>query len=295
MGRIWRMDLADGRRYALKELFYEWEESAAVREFDFVQRSGVRAPRFVRTVDGNLAERLPSELGGVQVRLFSWVNGRAPRHDDPGRARWFGATLGRLHTLRLSPHGWSADAWYDTCPPPSRWADLIDRLRAAEVFWAADLIERLLPRLAEVAALVTPNDPRALAVCHRDFCPQNVLTDGTGFTLLDWENAGLAVPARELAAGLVDWHVHGGRIDGDGVRETMRAYRAAGGNATLESPSDFGTHAAGYLNFLEVLVSQRVEADQSSTTVVDADERLRAFLADPPSVAVAERLLPLAR
>ncbi|HEY6737424.1 MAG TPA: hypothetical protein VI076_01125, partial [Actinopolymorphaceae bacterium] len=124
MGRIWRMDLDDGRRYAVKELFWEWEESAAVRECDFATLSGVRTPRFFRTIDGTLFDRLPSTLGGAVVRLFSWVDGRETLPGDPGRSRWFGDALGRLHTLDLSPQGWSSHPWYDTCSPPERWKEL---------------------------------------------------------------------------------------------------------------------------------------------------------------------------
>ena len=78
-GVVWRLDTADGS-WAVKVPFgqsSEDEARAAARFQEAACAAGVPAPRVRRTTGG----RVFATLGGRQVRVYEWVDLRAP---DPG-------------------------------------------------------------------------------------------------------------------------------------------------------------------------------------------------------------------
>jgi hypothetical protein len=82
-GRVWRLNTTD-TRYVLKELF--WDDEQEIRRWAVFEAAacdvGVRRPESLPTKDGDYLCRLPPELGGVYVRLYSWIEGSAVTSAD---------------------------------------------------------------------------------------------------------------------------------------------------------------------------------------------------------------------
>jgi aminoglycoside phosphotransferase (APT) family kinase protein len=168
---IWRVD-TNGTRYALR-LFRAGEERKCAREVASmcaVAAGGVPVP--IVHADG--------VWHGRPALLLSWVPGQTllgAFRTQPRRIIGYGAMFGQMHAkihALPGPTGpqYSPDRWLD-------WAGPVD----------APLRERLL-------SLVR----RPLAMCHFDYHPLNVMTDGARVTaVLDWPNALPADPRADLA------------------------------------------------------------------------------------------------
>ena len=284
MGRIWRLSLPD-RDYAVKELFWAVDEAAVEREATFsaaAARAGVVSPANVRTDDGRYVCRLPAELGGAEVRVFSWVDGRPVDRDDHGLSEWIGHTLGVLHSLRHPCSDVAPDPWYDRVPEPARWDDLLADAEATRRPWAAALAQAL-PQLRSLASQVVPANPTALIYSHLDLQPQNVILDPSGtFVLLDWEDAGPGMPDRGLAGVLCSWAVHDGVIDVPRTQRILQAYRQAGGYASLTDMQSFSASLAGHLNYVEAQAALSLDTSQATEMREHADLELASCLPDPP-------------
>jgi Ser/Thr protein kinase RdoA (MazF antagonist) len=295
-GRVWRLSTA-GHVWAVKELFSDPAEAtvAATAAFrDAAASAGVRAPASLRSVQGRYLCRLPAGLGGRMVRVSEWVDGRPVAPDDPGRAEWIGAALGRLAALDYPATG-PVDPWYDESPDDRQWQALTSAGVAAGQPWA-ELLRTRTPRLNALGRVVTRTAAAAVVCCHLDPQPSNVLIDATGrYTLLDWDDAGPGRPDRVLFGALCDWHVHGGRLDPDGVRTTMAAYRRAGGRAEMAGTEVMGSHIAAYLNYIAVLAHQALDATAPPGHRERARDTVHALLTDLPAPDVLRAVLVAAR
>lgn len=301
MGRVWRLS-TDAAAYAVKELFWvspgeldsaenEIRREVAFRESAMV--TGITAPVDLRTVDGRYLWVLPADPDRAVVRVATWADGVPPTVDTPGRADWIGRTLGRLHALDASADGWTVDPWSTTPPAAGRWSELADQATSAGMTWADSLRDRI-PYFLELTTHVPKVDPANLRLAHTDLQPQNVLVDHRGrFTLLDWQ-VEPQDPASGLAAVLVDWHVHDGSLDEEGVRTTLAGYRAAGGSARMTDLTAFGF--AGYLNYVAGQVAVALDDTGPDEHRSHAREVVtRQLAAAPLPPRVYERILRLAR
>jgi phosphotransferase family enzyme len=257
-GRVWRLN-SDGVRYALKELF--WDHHQDEREirrraaFEAAARSaGVECPESLPTLTGDYLCRLPPEFGDVYVRLYSWIDGVALPSGE-GATAWLGDTLSRLHRIRHAAAS-APDPRFEAVPTSAQWQELVRALRAAGVAWADDL-ERLLPRIDDLGAIVAPADPDALIMCHLDFTPANVMRTDTGLVLVDWDNAGPGTAEHDLASTLMAWHAAAPA----GITATMAAYARADGPATLTGLSSYSAYLGAMINNLYTQVSTVIEAD----------------------------------
>ncbi|MHB8646373.1 MAG: phosphotransferase family protein [Thermomicrobiales bacterium] len=172
---IWRVDSAGGR-YALR-LFRADETRKCARE--------VATMRAAAT--GGIPVPIVHAEGAWQGRpalLLSWCPGRtlfAALQAQPWRV-WplgvkFGRMQARLHAIALPE-----------APPyaPDQWLD-----------WGGPLETPFRERLLTVAC-------RPLVLCHLDYHPLNVMTDGEGITaVLDWPNGLPGDPRADLARTIV--------------------------------------------------------------------------------------------
>ena len=265
LGQIWRFEVGTAR-YALKEIFPDdgpVPPALVEAELDFSRlaaASGVRLPASHADRDGRYLVPLPSGAGWL--RLYDWVDLRPVTM--PAAAGDLGVLLARLHRCAPAvvhePGGGRPDPWYDRTPPMPSWAPLVAAAREVGVWWAPRLSD-VVAALPALCALVTPADPAAMVVCHRDLHPENVWVDASGgeLVVVDWDNLGPAEPARELARVLFDWFVEGDDADLDAIRRTYEAYLRAGGPGRIGQLPDFSMLVACRLNFLRVQVGAAVD------------------------------------
>lgn len=290
-GRIWRLRCA-GTRYALKELFWEHDQDEQeIRRrvaFEASARAvGVRCPESLPTVDGDYLCRLPPDLGDVYVRLYSWVDG-GPLTSTEGTATWLGGTLGRLHGLRHPAVG-EPDPKFESVPTAAQWQEVLSAVRAAGTPWADDL-ERLLPLVEDLGALITPVERDALIMCHLDLTPANVLRPATGLVLVDWDNAGPGAAERELAAALLEWH----GSEPDGIAATLSAYREAGGTARLTGLSSFSAYLGAAITNLYTQASLTVASDVLDEHRTLANSKTLQAMASLPTLSALDQVGELA-
>ena len=261
LGQIWRVDVGPAR-YALKEIFARPPSEALIEaELAFARRAaeaGVRLPASHPDREGRYLLAAP---GGVWLRLYDWIELQPVELTAPATPAELGALLARLHrcapATTAEPSGEPPDPWYDHAPAVQEWAVV----SASGATWAPRLAERLAA-VPELCAAVTPADPAALIVCHRDLHPENVLADPAGgLVVIDWDNLGPATPSRELAQALFDWFCDGS-ADLDAMRRMYQAYLREGGPGRITEPTDFSMLVATRLNFL--LLQTRIAIDPTA-------------------------------
>jgi aminoglycoside phosphotransferase (APT) family kinase protein len=168
---IWRVDTG-GKRCALR-LFRAGEERKCRREVASMRAAaagGIPVP--IIHAEGIWA--------GRPALLLSWMPGRTmvgAFEKQPWRIAAFGAMCGRMHA-RIHAVPVPEGPEY----PPDRWLD-----------WAGPLDAPLRERVLALAR-------RPLVLCHFDYHPLNVMTDGKAVTaVLDWPNAMPGDPRADLA------------------------------------------------------------------------------------------------
>lgn len=293
MGRIWRLD-TDTSSYAVKELYWARdlaaEEAAVARQVpfcDLARAAGITAPASLRTASGRYVIALPEELGGRLIRAYEWIDGRALTTDDAA-ADWAGRAEAIIEGLGV-PHGdQELDPWGYLSPSAEDWATLADRCRADPQPWTETLL-RSIPHFLALAEWVRPHDPDDLIITHTDFQRHNVMVDRSGrFLLLDWDDAGPSMPSRALARLLNNWHIDGAAVDHDGIEQTMRGYRAAGGTAKISEVADFGDSICGYLNYVHSQAGLSLDRWQPEPLWTGAARTVPRLVDNPPQLAIYE-------
>ncbi|GAA2760705.1 hypothetical protein [Actinopolymorpha rutila] len=127
--------------------------------------------------------------------------------------------------------------------------------------------------------------------------PANVLVDQTSgaFTLIDWDEIGPISPSRELASQLWTWHLHNGQPDIAGIRETVTAYREAGGTADISDLGAFSFGLACDLNYLADEISAAMDTEMPPSMREYAERQAERFLADLPSPGQLAAIVQAAR
>lgn len=191
---------------------------------------------------------------------------RAPQlvRDLPGQ---LARTMATLHRLDPDP----VTAAVRAAAPEVAWTieDVLAQFRLG-----AKALERpdLAAAIDELAGRMPDRD--RLVICHGDFHPFNVLTDGTDFVVLDWTGALLADPCfdvafTELVVGNPPLVLPGplaavGRMAGRVLaRRFLRAYRAANPTAPLE-----------HLDWYRALHRVRVLLERASLRARHGDQRV---------------------
>ena len=229
-GQVWRLTTPEGT-WAAKEPFEppDVEESEGCAHFqEAAVQAGVPAPRVVRAVDGTVVV----DVGSAQVLLYEWVD-LGPRTTDLDPAL-IGRVTAELHQVRVddsNPEHW----WYTDPIGADGWTGLVAETAAAGAPFA-DALAAYQPELVAMESLIEKAE--VLRCCHRDLWADNVLPavgGGGGVCVIDWENAGLADPAQELALVVFEF----GRSEPARARTLLQAYVTGGGPGRLDRPERF--------------------------------------------------------
>lgn len=209
----WRVDAADGARYALRVARPGMTDAAyTAAEFAWLtdlaeQHPALEAPRPVPTRDGRLLVEVgaPGVPEPVQCALMTWVPGVTPgRASTAADHRRLGALSARLHRAAetfVPPAGFRVVRWDRVCyfpqdvevlftPEYSRWvpAARVPMLRAA---W--DRVDAML------SDMTTWPDQRIL---HGDLHPWNVHRVRTRLRPLDFADLIWGPPIQDIAISL---------------------------------------------------------------------------------------------
>ena len=235
LGQVRRL-VTDLGAWAVKESL----EELAADEVAAIERStafhlacweaGVPTPE-PRTAGG----RFVAEVDGELVQAYTWVDLADPDPLlDPAAV---GSLLAALHAVRRAPEG-LVHEWFEAPIGQREWRAVLKAARAAGAPYA-DRLADALPRLLEAETVLTPM--ARVQTCHLDLWADNLrrTTDG-GLCVIDFDNAGPADPARELAMVVVEF----GRGDAVRQRRLYDAYRDAGGPGRLTDRTDFALTVA---------------------------------------------------
>ena len=262
---VFRVEAADGRRFALRVHRPGYRSDAAIRSevawMRALAEAGVPTPAVLPTRDGDVVTR--AEAPGVpesrQCDLVAWVEGEPMGSLEHGVAlgpealrkgyRTVGAIAGRIHAHGATwtrPPGferptWDADALVGERPVFGRFEDLeeipddvLRTLRAAR--------DRAHERLA---ALPPPE-----LLVHGDLIPDNLLAAGDRVRVIDFDDCGFGWPAFELVTSLFPLLVSGGFEAGrEGWLEGYRAVRPLPDAALEAEPDLVMARALSYLGW----------------------------------------------
>jgi Ser/Thr protein kinase RdoA (MazF antagonist) len=294
MGRIWRLDTPDGP-YAVKELHWARdvaaEETAVARQVAFCETAraaGVAAPANLRTTASRYVTALPSEHGGRLIRAYEWIDGRPLNESDSGAAVWVGQTTAIIEGIAAPAGDQEPDPWFMQTPSAEDWGALVKRCEAAGQPWA-DQLRRAVPGLLALGERMESLEREELVIAHTDFQRQNVLVEPDGrFVLLDWDDACPTTLRRNLGQVINNWHIQHTRVDHEGLRQTFRGYRDAGGKAEIVSIADLGDSICGYLNHVASQANLALDRSQPAVLTDGASRRLPTLLQHPPLATFEE-------
>jgi Ser/Thr protein kinase RdoA (MazF antagonist) len=279
MGVIWLLE-TDRGRFAVKHLLNVIDEEAVATEVALqseMVRRGVAAPEPLRTVDG----RVLAEIGGLLLRVSTWVDLDEPRTDlDPAA---LGGLLAVLHRDPL-PARAPVDPWYVEPVPEATWEALAWALAAAWAPFAADFELFARHQLRRQGFFAAPGD---LQLCHRDLWADNLRTTTTGgLCVIDWDLCGPADPGQEVAVLLTEFCY----AQPERAATLYAAYLDGGGTGRVASRGDF-TMAQAQFSHFATTAAQRWLGTTDEQARDRAEAWFRLGLENPLDVAHVDELL----
>lgn len=290
LGQIWKLS-GNGSSWAIKELLFGCDVEQVRREAALrhaTEQLGIASPRLIPNRHGTHVSQLARSSGGSYVKLYDWIDGTKADASDPGILDWFGRTMALLHRAGEGAND-TPGSWYEHCPQAADWKDLHRKVHQAGLPWADALGRFIDTSAAELAHWVTPTASGDLVTSHLDLQPQNVLVRPDGPVLLDWDNAGPISAERELARAVYVWSGRN-QVNPHSARRLMRAYRSAGGKATIKGPQSFSMLFATDLNYVQVQAECSIDPAVTSAQREFASNQVVDSLRRLPSLAAVTEL-----
>ncbi|GGB84451.1 homoserine kinase [Marinobacterium zhoushanense] len=217
---VYRVDTADGRRYALRIHRPGYHSGAALRSelqwMSALAENGIAVPEVIPTVDGRLlvSESHMAVPEARDIDLFAWIDGEQfgsveqGLGDNAERIEHLYSTLGvmaaRLHNGSsdwIPPAGFERHAWDRQ--------GLVGEEPFWGRFWELELLTEEQKRLMEsvrerIAEKLEGYDrsPQRYGLIHADFVPENLMVEGDTVRLIDFDDAGFGWHLFELATAL---------------------------------------------------------------------------------------------
>ncbi|MBR6667238.1 MAG: aminoglycoside phosphotransferase family protein [Clostridia bacterium] len=164
---------------------------------------------------------------GQHLYVFDYFPGRPLQGEEitPAHCGRIGTVLARIHAVPV-PERPEAE---NVPGPTILWEDLAaGLLGSADTRAEGELLAAAAPQLARrtAAAMEAVRSlPAAMALCHNDMDPKNVLWQGQDFRIIDLECLGIADPRQELLDLAIAWS-HGNETC---FKAFVSAYCEAGG------------------------------------------------------------------
>lgn len=236
LGQVRRL-VTDQGSWAVKESFEAYDEQELVHAqttgafHATCWEEGIPTPE-PRTADG----RFVVEVDGEHLQAFGWVDLEDPDTGlDPAEV---GTLLAALHAVRQPAVG-AVHELFEAPVGQREWRAVLKASRGAGAPYA-DRLAELLPHLVAVERILTPM--RAAQTLHLDLWSDNLRrrTSDRTACVIDFDNAGPADPAREVAMVAFEF----GQGDAARQRVLYDAYRDAGGPGRITAHDDFALTVA---------------------------------------------------
>ncbi|UTW01872.1 phosphotransferase [Amphritea atlantica] len=209
-----------GVRYALRMHRPGYHSDTALRSelqwMEALNNVGVLVPEVIPTAAGELliTEALDSIPEPRQIDLFAWIEGEQLGSVEHGlgdnaaqiSALYFaiGETAGRLHNQSgdwqlpegFERHAWDCDGLVGEQPFWGRFWEL-ELLTVEQKALIIEVREKIRLRLQQL-----DKSSQNYSLIHADFVPENLMADGAGVRLLDFDDAGFGWHMFELATAL---------------------------------------------------------------------------------------------
>ena len=185
-----------------------------------LSEAGISVPNIIPAKSGELFVSYPGDglPGDLQIDLFEWIDGEQLGSVEEGVAdpaeveatyTAIGELAARVHNQAVSwqlpagfvRHAWDAEGLAGENP---FWGQFwkLDAATKSET----ELLQRGRDRVfADLSALA--KSPGTYSMIHADFAPENVMVDGEGVRLIDFDDAGFGWHLFELATSL--YFIHG--------------------------------------------------------------------------------------
>ena len=285
-GRVERGELGQVRElvtsrgaFAVKTSFEQAYLDSEDCAFQAAARAaGVPTPAVVCTTAG----AWHAVVGGRPVRVCEWVD-LLPADDlvDPAEV---GSIVAAIHRTRFAGTR-PQDPWYTDPVGAAAWDEVVAAVTAAAAPFAGDMAAMRDDLVALEAELRPPSE---LGTCHRDLWSDNLRpARAGGLCVIDWDNCGLAGPAQELAGVVFGF----GAGDPARAGAVHRAYRAAGGPATVRARADFSMTIAQLGHITERACRLWLDPDVDGENRLRQEARVAEAAHQPLTLAVVDELL----
>lgn len=220
---VFRVELADGQRVALRIHRYGYHSDAELRSelqwLDALAAAGIPVPQILPAPDGALFRnvQVPAVPEARQVDVFAWVDGRQLGSVEGGVEldaeairgiyRTIGLLAARLHEQTAAwtlpegfvRHAWDADGLAGPAPFWGRFWEL-SQLNDDERRLLVQARDAVHAGLSAYGA--DPANQGRYGLIHADLVAENLLVDGDEVRLIDFDDAGFGWHLFELATAL---------------------------------------------------------------------------------------------
>lgn len=214
------------------------------------------------------------EIDGQYYMIFQWVEGKSvfPQDISKKHCEIIGDILGKIHQLNIALDEVKAD---EDGEPMYEWDKYLQMAKKQEEragLWLSQYEKSIKDIKAWNRAACYAQDilTKNMVISHRDLDPKNVIWDGRGPFIIDWEASGYINPYQELLEVVNYWADDGkGSLYKEYFDTIIEAYGRHVSLRNVEWDKVFEGSYAGMLGWLEYNVKRALGIEVSD------DEEIR--------------------